>query len=471
MAYLPLPSPSNLPGSVTPPVRARFQSKPVHPSEISAVFTELHQLLNKGSQPLDSMLRAITDAALFMTSASGIALALCSNDTVVCRACSGEIAPQLGGRLNVDSGISGECFRTGKALRCDDTQTDDRVDPEVCRILGIRSIAVVPVRGREGTAGFLEALSSRPHAFTEEHLSLLQRLAEIGKVANDRELGAELRTKTSGLTKSSDTFVRPQHIVSASIPEEALTADLFGERSSTNHRYWVVGGIALALILMSAVIWISLSDTDGETAATQQATQSQIAPQEATSHPVLAVTPWKPAAGRIQVHADGKAVRSALHTVTTFEAERLAAPSSSLKAAGVGASHPPPTSDTGTLLPPEVATNVPDTAAMASLVSTPSILPKADLRMSNGVTEATLVHNVPPVYPTQARAKHLDGAVILETTIAEDGSTRNLKIISGPPLLAKAAAEAVLQWRYRPSLLNGKPVAVQRQITIVFKNP
>jgi protein TonB len=108
---------------------------------------------------------------------------------------------------------------------------------------------------------------------------------------------------------------------------------------------------------------------------------------------------------------------------------------------------------------------------MASLVSTPSILPKADLRMSNGVTEATLVHNVPPVYPTQARAKHLDGAVILETTIAEDGSTRNLKIISGPPLLAKAAAEAVLQWRYRPSLLNGKPVAVQRQITIVFKNP
>jgi len=89
----------------------------------------------------------------------------------------------------------------------------------------------VPVRGREGTAGFLEALSSRPHVFTEEHLSLLQRLAEIGKVANDRELRAELRTKTSGLTKSSDTFVRPQHIIAASIPEEALTADLFGERS------------------------------------------------------------------------------------------------------------------------------------------------------------------------------------------------------------------------------------------------
>jgi len=55
-------------GKCHAPVRARFQSKPIHPSEISALFTELHQLLNKGSQPLDSMLRAITDAALFMTS-------------------------------------------------------------------------------------------------------------------------------------------------------------------------------------------------------------------------------------------------------------------------------------------------------------------------------------------------------------------------------------------------------------------
>jgi protein TonB len=107
---------------------------------------------------------------------------------------------------------------------------------------------------------------------------------------------------------------------------------------------------------------------------------------------------------------------------------------------------------------------------MTPFLSTPAILPAADLAISQ-VTEAALVHNVQPVYPTEARARHLAGAVVLEATIAEDGSTRDLKIISGPPLLAKAAIEAVRQWRYRPSLLNGKPVAAQKQITIVFKNP
>jgi TonB family protein len=330
------------------------------------------------------------------------------------------------------------------------------------------------VRGREGTAGILAALSSRPHAFTEEHLSLLQRLAEIGEVANDRESREELPTQVSRLTGMSVKFVRPVQIA-ASVPEDALTADLFGEKSFTNrHRYWIAGGIALALILMSAVIWISLSDTDGEAAATQQATQSQTAQQKDIIHPASATTPSKPTAGRVQVRSDGRAGRSAFHIATTLEPVRLAAsdvPSSSLKAAGVGASQAPPTSDTGTLLPPEVAANVPDAAAMAYLVSTPSILPEADLRVSNGVTEATLVHNVLPVYPTQARAKHLDGAVILEITIAEDGRTRDLKVISGSPMLAKAAIEAVRQWRYRPSLLNGNPVAAQKQITIVFKNP
>ena len=107
---------------------------------------------------------------------------------------------------------------------------------------------------------------------------------------------------------------------------------------------------------------------------------------------------------------------------------------------------------------------------MAPLLSTPAILPAADLAISQ-VTEATLVHNVPPVYPSEARARHLGGPVVLEATIAEDGSTRNVKIISGSPLLAKAATEAVRQWRYRPSLLNGKPVAVQKQITVIFKAP
>jgi protein TonB len=466
MAYLPLPGPSNLPKHA-PPSLQLLQPSSVQPSEVSDLFAELRQLLDSGAQPLDFILSAITDAAQVMTGADGIALALRSDGTTVCHARAGEIAPHVGAQLNVDSGISGECFRTGEALRCDDTQTDDRVDPEVCRVLGIRSIVVVPLHSRKGTAGILEALSSRPHAFTGEHLSLLQRLAEIGEVANDRESESEPPTKGSGLTEILSKFRSAQ--IDVSISEEALTADLFGERFLKSlHRYWIAGGVALALILMSAVIWISLSDKDGEVVATTHATQSQTAPQEDPSHPAPTAIPLKPTAGRVQVRSDGTAPMWAPYMAATVEPGPRA---SSPKAAEVSASQPPSTSELSIQLPPEVAGKASDAAALAPFVSTSAILPTANLTISQGVTEATLVHNVPPVYPSQARTTGLSGAVILEVTIAEDGSVQDLKLVSGPPLLADAATNAVRQWRYRPSLLNGKPIAVQKQITIVFKNP
>src|SRR4030088_415199 len=323
MAYLPLPGPSNLPKHAPPSLRL-LQADPSRPSEVSAIFSKLRQILDGGAQTLDSILRAITDAARVMTGANGIALALRSNGTVVCQARAGEIAPHVGAQLNVDSGVSGECFRTGEALRCDDTQTDDRVDPEVCRVLGIRSIAVVPLKSPKGTAGILEALSSRPHAFTGEHLSLLQRLAEIGEVANDRESESEPPNNGSGLTEILSKFRSAQ--IDASITEEALTADLFGERFLKSlHRYWIVGGVALALVLMSAVIWISLSDKDGQVVATPQATQSQTAPQADPSDPASTVMPLKPTAGRAQVRADGLApIRTPYMAATVKSVPRAA---------------------------------------------------------------------------------------------------------------------------------------------------
>jgi TonB family protein len=109
--------------------------------------------------------------------------------------------------------------------------------------------------------------------------------------------------------------------------------------------------------------------------------------------------------------------------------------------------------------------------ALARLASAPTRLPDADISVSQGVSEATLVRKVQPIYPAEARNQRLAGSVILELTIGEDGSTRDLKVVSGPVVLVRAAAEAVRQWRYRPALLNGKPTAVQKQITVIFKAP
>ena len=76
-----------------------------------------------------------------------------------------------------------------------------------------------------------------------------------------------------------------------------------------------------------------------------------------------------------------------------------------------------------------------------------------------------------PIYPRQALSLRLEGPVVLEAIVSENGRLENIKAVSGHSLLARAAIDAVRQWRYRPYLLNGKPVRMQTKITVNFKMP
>ena len=106
--------------------------------------------------------------------------------TMTCRASAGPSAPPVGAILQVGSGFSGQCVRTGSMLRCDDTETDDRVDRESCRAFGIRSILAAPVRSPEKVIGLLEVFSSQPIAFDENDGTVLRRFAETILAAVDR---------------------------------------------------------------------------------------------------------------------------------------------------------------------------------------------------------------------------------------------------------------------------------------------
>ena len=108
---------------------------------------------------------------------------------------------------------------------------------------------------------------------------------------------------------------------------------------------------------------------------------------------------------------------------------------------------------------------------VARLSSIPIQFPSAGPRISDGVVEPTLTHKVDPTYPMQARTQHLSGKVVLSATIGNDGSITNLSVVSGSPILAAAAQGAVRQWRYRPATLNGNPIVIQKQITILFTLP
>ena len=90
------------------------------------------------------------------------------------------------------------------------------------------------------------------------------------------------------------------------------------------------------------------------------------------------------------------------------------------------------------------------------------------IKQGGEVQHANLVHQVKPSYPQLARTVRVQGSVILEAIIDRQGRVENLKVLSGHPLLIPAAFEAVQQWRYRPTLLNGQPVEVVTQITVNF---
>lgn len=84
------------------------------------------------------------------------------------------------------------------------------------------------------------------------------------------------------------------------------------------------------------------------------------------------------------------------------------------------------------------------------------------------VLRPSRTHFVPPAYPEVARAARVDGTVILEATIDEAGEVQNVKVLRSIPLLDRAAVDAVRQWRYTPTRLNGVPVAVVMTVTVTF---
>lgn len=236
---------------------------------IDAVKREVEALGPK----LDSSLRLIAERAAAFTQASGAAIAIADVEgaslpaggvqEMTCRARAGSDAPSLGARLHVSAGFSGECVRTGKLLRCSDTETDPRVDQANCRVLGIRSLAAVPIRSGNFVAGLLEVFSPAPHTFDSIPSPILLRLADVASLAIHR--AAQAMVKAHSEAEALDSKAAPDSSTKSKWPLRISPASQendpdvpalleSGAKPLSPVRRALLFAVALTLILV--VVWL-----------------------------------------------------------------------------------------------------------------------------------------------------------------------------------------------------------------------
>src|SRR5258705_3660955 len=224
---------------------------------------------------LDEVLKLVAERALTITGADGIAIALAEGDEIICRASAGTMAPDRGVRLDAKAGFSGACFRTGKIVRCDDSEKDPRVNVQACRRLGTRSMVAVPLLGQQSVVGLLEAFSTEPYEFKDSDVRSLNLLAELilaalkpadedpivraAKVAAAELHSEELNTlRQIPLTPAAPAApVVPS--VSEHIPlefsKDDIAPDLYQESGATSRFKFVIAALAIAGMLLAAGLW------------------------------------------------------------------------------------------------------------------------------------------------------------------------------------------------------------------------
>jgi protein TonB len=438
---------------------------------------------------LDLVFNELVVRAAEATHASAAALALARGDEMVCRAATGHLAPDLGIPLNTRDGLSGACLQTRQPQLSVDTEFDPRVDPAISRRLGIRSILIVPVFDMNNAllTGVLEVFSTSPAAFSNTDQKLLEGFAE--ESARIRQAAIELSQRRPAATAASPELIPPELIASKFIAPEFSASPLPARRSPSEAWTLVLGSLAiLAIIAVSFLIgsrvgWlrsaashaqatnpipsetsilrVQAKSCGGTAAPGCPAEQSSAAPTAAWSGKASgkAVTRTSPAADELVVYEKGKVIfrmkpdpakRQPKADSTRQDGDSVVEASSTSRIA---------------------TTKLATTKTATTKTATTKTAPAQSVWLSPAHAETRLLRRTEPQYPSAALASRRAGNVVLEVQVAEDGSVSSIRTLSGDPLLAAAATEAVRNWRYQPYRQRDHPAQFQTDVTLSFSLP
>jgi TonB family protein len=419
---------------------------------------------------LDIVLNEIVEQACRATGASGAAIALRREGEMVCRASAGDNAPQLGTRLSAKSGLTGICVRSGQVQCCDDALTDRRADGEASRQMGVRSVMVQPILGEQDVMGIIEIFSPQPAAFVEREQRTLEILA--GRILRSVEERRRVQS-SSPAVMPAPAAERSEVAAPYMSEDETIPAKGFDWFAS------MMGAIVVFVALvMGAIVGIRVGWLKGYSLGR-----------------AAEVSSAKSRAGRAQLSASGSSSSSSSSSISSpaSSSPSVSALPVSSPGAGAGISTANANGSTKANLAGSGERNLAVDGRTEAAESGP--IPAGGLRvyengreifrMQNGKAvamkqgtsppaeagENVVLRRVEPKYPEQARVQHLEGPVVLDVRIGKEGAVQEATVVSGDPVLAAAAVEAVRQWSFRPRMEGGHAVEMETEITLNFKLP
>ena len=169
---------------------------------------QTQSLLVQAELDLDRFMQLVVDDVCELARAQGAAVELVDGDEIVYRSASGDAAAHVGLRLSLDASLSGRCVRSATALRCDDSETDERVDRAACRRVGVRSLICMPLLQDDRAIGVLKVMSREPHAFDDDDMQSLGLMAGALAAALGKQMAFDARSNAEARLRASEERMR-----------------------------------------------------------------------------------------------------------------------------------------------------------------------------------------------------------------------------------------------------------------------
>jgi len=404
---------------------------------------------------LDVVLNRIAEQACLATGATGAAIVLVRDGEMVCRASNGSTAPEPGSQLDIMSGLSGECIRTLRTQRCDDTLTDPRADAAASMRLGVRSAMVMPLLRGQELVGIFELFSTSSYAFGDRDEWTLEALAS--RTLASLEQAANLPRFQSAPTSDPVRIPRADAVENtpAAMPAEAE------ERARTGFDV-LTAILGVAVLACAVLLGLLLGRHLGVKTV-------KIRGHVATRSSASARVPSSESASRASSGAADRSKSATPAAAPSKTSARSAVPAGGLRVYENGKEifRTPPAQDEVGVAASDHEVGVQRAASVESAKRGQEKV----VELPPTEVDDNLLHRVEPDYPEEAHQQGIQGTVVLELHINADGTVAAAHVASGPLLLVPAAVDAVKQWRFKPRTENGQPLRMHTVVTLNFQLP